>query len=94
VSDLVIVQSRDRNGRTILTWYPDMHEAERCRPIAWVGSGQLHVEEEAPVAVARRAVNLFRDELTRDPFQDLRYLVTHVKDADGNFEPVKRGIPA
>ena len=88
MTELVVVQSRDRTNRTIITWYPDMHEAERARPIAWVGAGQLHVEAEAPVEVARRAVNLFRDELTHDPFQDLTYLCTHSRDMDGYVLPL------
>lgn len=94
MSDIVVVQSRDRTGRTIITWYPDTHEAERARPIAWVGAGQLHIEAEAPTDVARRATNLFRDELCRDPFQDLGYLCTHRQvEAFGPVEPVN-GVPA
>lgn len=89
MSALVVVQSRDRTGRTILSWFDDVHEAERARPIAWVGAGQLHVDDETPPEVSRRAINLFRDELTRDPFQDLRYLTTHVRDGDGYVHPVK-----
>lgn len=88
--DFVVVQTRDRTGRTIVSWYPDVHEAERCRPIAWVGGGQLHVEEEAPVDVTRRAVNLFRDELTRDPRADLSHVVTHAKDSDGYVHPIAK----
>jgi len=85
----VVIQSRDRTDRTIVSWFDDTHEAERHRPIAWVGAGQLHVEAEAPTEVARRAVNLFRDELTQDPWQDLTHLCTHSRDGDGYVVPLK-----
>lgn len=87
---LVVTQTRDRTGRTIVWWFEDLHEAERNRPLAWVGAGQLHVDDETPVEVARRAINLFRDELLTDPFQDLAYLVTHRQvEPGGPIEPVK-----
>lgn len=87
--DCVVIQTRDRTGRTKLTWYADVHEAERGNPIASVGAGGLWIDPEAPTDVGRRAINLYRDELTRDPWQDLTYLVTHTVDGDGYLHPVK-----
>ena len=92
MSDLVIVQTQDHTGRTILSWYEDTTEAERHRPLAWVGSGQLHIDEEAPHEVRRSATDLFWGELLRDPFQDLSYKVTHTRDGDGYVVPVGRAV--
>lgn len=89
MSDLCVIQTRDRNQRTIVSWYEDVHEAERGRPIAYVGASGLWVDPEADYAdVGRRATNLYNGELLRDPWQDLSYMVTHTVDSDGVIEPV------
>lgn len=84
----VVIQTRDRNGRTIVTWYEDMHEAERGRPMAWVGGGSVFVDEGADRDIGRSATNLFRDELLNDPWADLSHMVTHTRDSDGHLHPV------
>lgn len=86
----VVIQTRDRNGRTIVTWYEDMHEADRARPIAFVGASGLWVDPEADYSeIGRRATNLYNCELLRDPWQDLSHMVTHTRDSDGYLHAVK-----
>jgi hypothetical protein len=94
VSAPVVVQRRDPTGRTILSWYEDEHEAERGRPWAWVGAGELHVDEETPADISRRAIGLFRCELVQDPFQDLTWLTTHHQvEPGGCIEPNEARTP-
>lgn len=91
--ETVVIQSRDRTNRTVITWYADTYEAERENPLARVGAGGVWVDDETDyIPIGRRATNLYRGELLQDPWQDLSWLCTHTRDGDGYVRPILREV--
>jgi hypothetical protein len=93
VTDPVIIQTRDRAGRTIISVYDDVHEAERQNPIAWAGPSQgVFVAPECDPVIGGQIKRLSENELVHDPWQDLSWLCTHTRDGDGYITPITRTL--
>jgi hypothetical protein len=88
MTEPVVIQSRDRTGRTIITWYVDEGAACAGDELAQVSPGSLHIGVEAPADVAEKAIGLYRNELVLDPWADLSWLTTHHQvEPGGPIEP-------
>lgn len=87
-SPLVYIQSKDRTGRTKLSVYNDTVDAERGYVLAYAGpSHGVYVDPDTPHDVADQMKRLSSNELVKDPWQDLGWLVTH-RMVDGVPEPI------
>lgn len=87
---LVYVQTHDRTGRTILSVYNDVVDAERGYVLAYAGpSHGVYVDPQAPHDVADLVKRLSSNELVQDPWQDLSWKATHHFVA-GALEPIVR----
>jgi hypothetical protein len=93
IEPVVFIQSRDHTGRTIISVYNDEHDAERGYLLGSAGpSFAVHVEPECDVEAAAQLKRLSCNELVQDPWQDLSWLTTHVRDGDGYVVPIKRPL--
>lgn len=88
MTEYVVLQFRDRTGRTVIRWYPDLHEADRGRPIATAGPAHARVVEvDTPPHIVDE-VEKVCILLTQDPFQDLTHATTHHQvEPGGCIEP-------
>jgi hypothetical protein len=85
---LVIVQSRDPNGHTVLSWYESEGGAYQDDYIAEVSSLALLTTRHTPPDVRLLAYGLFGNELLRDSKADLSFLTTHHQtEPGGPIEP-------